>query len=383
MKDFVILVDSTCDLSEEARADIGMTDYIPGHAHFSDGRDIVTKLDWSEISREDYYKTLSNKKIQVTTAPPSPAEFYDAFERYAKEDIGVISISLSSKISSTYNFAKNAAEDIVKNYPNAKIYCVDSFRMSGAIGLLAYYAFAMKNEGKSFDEIVAWLEENKVRVHQMGPIDDLIFVARRGRISMGKAIFGSFAGVKPMGDCNADGYTTVLTKAKGINKAFDITVKYVSETATDIENQILFRRLTNNDTELLDITPDNFRILGRLAKRLLERYRDDITIMSYEDLIRGYEYYESNPPSVKSNQIPLELEQQIVDIALDNPTWGSPHILHALRNIGNFQLKEYHVRRVLVKNHIPVSKERVKKGLPWKAFVAAMKSANEGGVIFK
>lgn len=247
MKDFVILVDSTCDLSEEARADVGMTDYIPGHAHFSDGRDIVTKLDWSEISREDYYKTLSNKKIQVTTAPPSPAEFYDAFEKYAKEDIGVISISLSSKISSTYNFAKNAAEDIVKNYPSAKIYCVDSFRMSGAIGLLAYYAFAMKNEGKSFDEIVAWLEENKIRVHQMGPIDDLIFVARRGRISMGKAIFGSFAGVKPMGDCNADGYTTVLTKAKGINKAFDITVKYVSETATDIENQILFIAHSNRE----------------------------------------------------------------------------------------------------------------------------------------
>ena len=119
--------------------------------------------------------------------------------------------------------------------------------MSGAIGLLAYYAFAMKNEGKSFDEIVAWLEENKVRVHQMGPIDDLIFVARRGRISMGKAIFGSFAGVKPMGDCNADGYTTVLTKAKGINKAFDITVKYVSETATDIENQILFIAHSNRE----------------------------------------------------------------------------------------------------------------------------------------
>ena len=172
-------------------------------------------------------------------------------------------------------------------------------------------------------------------------------------------------------------YTKNLTGID-VNKQMDAESEYLV-----VENQILFRRLTNNDTELLDITPDNFRILGRLAKRLLERYRDDITIMSYEDLIRGYEYYESNPPSVKSNQIPLELEQQIVDIALYNPTWGSPHILHALRNIGNFQLKEYHVRRVLVKNHIPVSKERVKKGLPWKAFVAAMKSANEGGVIFK
>ncbi len=253
MKDFVILADSTCDISEEARGDIGMVDYIPGHAHFSDGRDIITRLDWSEISREEYYKALSNKKIKVTTAPPSPAEFYDAFEKYAKDDIGVISISLSSKISSTYNFAKNAANEVMKNYPNAKIHCVDSYRMSGAIGLLTYYAFKMKGEGKSFEEIVEWLDTNKVRVHQMGPIDDLIFVARRGRISMGKAILGSFAGVKPMGDCNADGYTTVLTKAKGINKAFDITVQYIKETATDIENQVLFIAHSNREQYALNL----------------------------------------------------------------------------------------------------------------------------------
>ncbi len=248
MKDFVILPDSTCDICEEARRDIGMTDYIMGHAHFSDGRDITTRLDWEEISREEYYKALSNKKMKITTAPPSPAEFYDAFEKYAKEDIGVISICLSSKISSTYNFAKNAAEEVKKNYKDAKIYCLDSYRMSGGIGLLTLYAFMLKNEGKSFEEIVEWLEANKNRVHQMGPIDDLIFVARRGRISMGKAILGSFAGVKPMGDCNADGYTTVLTKAKGINKAFDITLKYVEKTATDIENQYMI--IAHSDREL-------------------------------------------------------------------------------------------------------------------------------------
>lgn len=248
MKDFVILPDTTCDLSEEIRNDIGLKDYIPGHVNISDGRDIITKLDWTEISREEYYKTLSNKKIKVTTAPPSPAEFFDAFEKYARDDIGVISLSLSSKISSTYNFARSAAEEITKKYPNAKIYCLDTLRMSGGIGLLTYHACTLKNEGKSFDEIVTWLEENKHKVHQMGPIDDLIFIARRGRISMGKAIMGSFAGVKPMGDCNADGYTTVLTKAKGIGKAFDITVKYVKETAVDIENQVVL--IAHSDREL-------------------------------------------------------------------------------------------------------------------------------------
>ena len=248
MTDFIILPECTCDVSKEMREEIKLTDYIPGHVHFSDGRDFPTTLDWDNISREEYYKALSNKKLKITTAPPSPAEFFDVFEKYAKDDIGVICPTLSSKISSTYNFAKNAADEVMKKYPNAKIYCFDTLRMSGGISLLTYYACTLKNEGKSFDEVIAWLEENKHRVHQMGPIDDLIFVARRGRISMGKAIMGSFAGVKPMGDCNADGYTTVLTKAKGISKALDITVKYVENTATDIQNQVLV--IAHSDREL-------------------------------------------------------------------------------------------------------------------------------------
>ena len=247
MKDFVILPDATCDISPEARADIGMTDYIPGHVNVN-GTEYPTTLGWDNFTREEYYKALSNKKAKITTAPPSPAEYEKAFESYVQQDIGVISISLSSKISSTLSFAQSAAKNIIEKHPNAQIYCLDSYRMSGAIGLLTYYAYKLKNEGKSFEEVVEWLEENKTHVHQMGPIDDLIFVARRGRISMGKAIMGGFAGVKPMGDCNADGYATVLTKAKGIGKALDLTVRYVKETATNIEEQYLF--IAHSDREL-------------------------------------------------------------------------------------------------------------------------------------
>jgi fatty acid-binding protein DegV len=56
---------------------------------------------------------------------------------------------------------------------------------------------------------------------------------------MGKAIMGSFAGVKPMGDCNRDGYVTVLAKAKGMKKAMNATVAYIHEVATDMEDQYL------------------------------------------------------------------------------------------------------------------------------------------------
>lgn len=237
MDKYVILPDVTCDLSQEIRNTFDITDYIPGHIHFSDGRDFATTLDWSLISREDFYAALSDKKLEISTAPASPEEYYATFKRYVEQGYAVLSMSISSKISSTYNIAASAAARVQAEYPDGKIYCFDSYKMSGAFGLLVIGAAKLKQEGKSFDEAVAWLEENKHKVHQMGPIDDLIFVARRGRITMGKAIMGSFAGVKPMGDCTREGYVSVLAKVKGISKALDVTCRYVDRMARDVQNQ--------------------------------------------------------------------------------------------------------------------------------------------------
>ncbi len=239
MDPYIILTDVTCDLSPAIREQFGIADYIHGHVSISDGRELVTTLDWSNITREDFYNCLGNRRMQVSTAPASPEEYYEHFKKYAEAGTDIISISISSKISSTYNVAVGAAERVRAEYPERRIICVDALRMSGSMGLLVCYAHELQREGKTLDEVVSWLENNRMRVHQMGPIDDLIFVARRGRISMGKAIMGSFAGVKPMGDCNRDGYVTVLTKAKGMKKALNATVAYVGEVATDVQDQYL------------------------------------------------------------------------------------------------------------------------------------------------
>lgn len=239
MEKFIILADVACDLSEEVRSFVGMEDYAKGHVHFSDGRDLPTALDWSHIDRAAFYKDLSNKRLEINTAPPSPEEMYLLYKKYAAEGYNILSMSISSKISSTYNVACSAAERVRAEYPDCTVYCFDSYRMSGALGLLVMYAHLFKKEGKSFEEIIRWLEDNKMRVHQMGPIDDLIFVARRGRITMGKAVMGNFAGVKPMGDCTTDGYVSVLHKVKGIRKALDATARYVKEVAVAPESQYL------------------------------------------------------------------------------------------------------------------------------------------------
>lgn len=239
MGNFVILADVACDVSEEIQEFCGMTDYVLGYVHMSDGRDYETKLNWNDISRDEFYKTLSNKKIDVSSAPASPEQFYLKFKEYAEKGYDILSMSISSSISSTYNVACGAAERIKNEFPERQIYAFDAFRMSNAFGLLVMYAHLLKKEGKTMAEIIDWLEENKHKVHQMGPIDDLMFVARRGRISMGKAIMGSFAGVKPMGDCSCDGYVSVLTKVKGMKKALDITASYVKETIVEPESQYI------------------------------------------------------------------------------------------------------------------------------------------------
>ena len=236
MKKYVILSDITCDLSAEVREAVGMKDYMRGHIHISapDGEsDLLSTLDWTECDRPAFYKMLGDKRYTITTSPPNVEECAEKFASYVREGYAVLSISLSARISGTYDFTCVAAERVREEIPDAEIYCVDSMRMAAAYGLLVAYAHLLQAEGKSCEEVVAWIEANRQRVHQMGPIDDLITVARRGRLAMGKAIMGSFAGVKPMGDCNAEGYVTVLTKAKGIRRALDLTVKYIKETAID------------------------------------------------------------------------------------------------------------------------------------------------------
>ena len=133
-----------------------------------------------------------------------------------------------------------AAEELREDYPEANIIVIDTLCACMGEGLLAHYAYEMKKAGKSLSETFSWLEENKSRVHQMGPIDDLTFVARRGQISSGKAFMGNLVGIKPMGDSNAEGYVTVLAKVKGIKKALDVTVSYLESMATDIEDQYIF-----------------------------------------------------------------------------------------------------------------------------------------------
>ena len=248
MSKYIIIPDVTCDLSKELREYFGLEEYLMGYVQIN-GNSMSTRLDWENISQEEFYKALGNKSNQVSSAAATPEDYYQMFNKYTKLGYKVLSMSISSKISGTFSVASLAAKRVKEENNNAVIYCFDSTRMSGSFGLLVCYALEQQKEGKSFEEVIEFIENLKTKVHQMGPIDDLTFVARRGQISKGKAIMGNFVGIKPMGDSNNDGYVTVLAKVKGIKKALDATVEYIKNVAVDIENQYLI--ITHSDRETL------------------------------------------------------------------------------------------------------------------------------------
>ena len=263
MEKYIIIPDVTCDLSKELREYFGLEEYLMGYVQIN-GNSINTRLDWENIRKEEFYKALSNKNNQVSSAAATPLDYYNMFKKYVDLGYKILSMSISSKISGTFSVASLAAKKVMEESENALIYCFDSTRMSGSFGLLVCYALEQQKQGKSFNEVIEFLEETKTRVHQMGPIDDLTFVARRGQISKGKAIMGNFVGIKPMGDSNTDGYVTVLAKVKGIKKALDATVEYIKNIAVDMENQYLIITHSDRDTlanELKDkiISKCNFK----------------------------------------------------------------------------------------------------------------------------
>lgn len=235
---FVILPDVTCDLSEELRQEFNI-EFIGGHFKTPDGKERPSGLKWDEMTSEEFYKQLKASPDDFATAPPNIQECIDAFEERVKNGQDVLAIAISSGISGTYNFMCDAAKHVREKYPLAHIRVIDSMRYSSGMGILAIYASILRSNGKNIDEAADWIEENKNRVHQSGWLDDLSFVAKKGRITAAKAFFGTLAGVKPIGEFDYNGLVTSIGRAKGEKQAYKVLLGYIEKTIENPEESII------------------------------------------------------------------------------------------------------------------------------------------------
>lgn len=245
MSNFVIIPDSASDFGADLRERFGIDDYLPGVLYTPDGRQTISDPDWKEMTPDEYFESMTGNKLLYKTAFPSHGETIKRLEPFLKEGKDILLVLLSSGISGTYQAALLAAKELTEKYPERKIICVDSRRYASAMGVMLVKASEKRAQGATIEETAEYLEELKYSVHQMGPLDDLFFCVKTGRISNLKAFFGTLVGVNCLGDFANVGLTEIIGKVKGKQSALDVTVEYIKRTIVDPEDQIVFVAHTN------------------------------------------------------------------------------------------------------------------------------------------
>lgn len=241
---FQIISDVTCDLSAPLRKEFNIG-YIPGHISLPGGMEMASMLDWnaygeySDGSADVFYANLMKNPDAFKTAPCNVKEIFEFFSEYAEKGEEVLMTCISSGMSGTYSFACEARRMVLETHPNAKIRIVDTRRYSVCNGLMCIYASIMRAKGKSLNETADYLEENRLRFHQMGWHDNLSFVAKKGRINHSTAFMGRLIGIKTLGECSPSGMTTVIGKVKGTKKAYHAVLEYIADTIQNPEEQII------------------------------------------------------------------------------------------------------------------------------------------------
>ncbi len=244
MKKFVIVADATCDLGNDYQEKYDIK-VLRSHVLKPDGKEFRSIFSWDEIGREDFYKDLKKNPDGYSTAPANVQEFTEVFTKYIEEGCDILCMTISSGISGTYGFACSARDAVLEANPDANIKVIDTLRFGPGFGLMTVCAAALRDEGYGLDTVAQYVETNKNRFHQAGWLDDLSFVAKKGRMTHGKAFMGQLIGIKPIGEFDYNGMTTVIGKIKGEKKAYEVLMHYIEETIENPSEQIIFIAQTN------------------------------------------------------------------------------------------------------------------------------------------
>ncbi|MBQ8685673.1 MAG: DegV family protein [Clostridia bacterium] len=237
MKKYVILTDTGCDLERSFREQYDI-EYVPMHFSF-EGKDYEADLDWSQISAPDFYNYMREGK-RFITAQVNVATYKKAFAKYLEEGYDILSITTSSGLSASIEASRVARDELLKEYPDAKIICVDTLRACYALGLLVIRAAELRAEGKTIEETAQWIEEHKQTVNMIGSVDKLTYLKQAGRVSAASAFFGGLLNIKPIIVADALGRNFAVEKVKGRRTSFNRIAELAAEAYEDLEYQRIF-----------------------------------------------------------------------------------------------------------------------------------------------
>lgn len=230
---YKIVTDSCCDFTQQMYDQLG-ADMVPLSVTFQGN----TYNDRNDDSLKQMYAQMRQGE-SATTSAVNPMRWEMAFREILKQGQDILAIAFSSGLSTTYQSAVIAANELRDAYPSRRIYVVDSLAASMGQGLLVWYACRMQQEGQSMEAVRDWLEENKLHLCHWFTVDDLMFLQRGGRVSTATAILGTMLSVKPVLKVNDEGKLISVSKARGRKAALAALVRQFGEQAQGYDNDTI------------------------------------------------------------------------------------------------------------------------------------------------
>ena len=265
-----ILTDSCCDLSDSMYKELDVS--IARLTVRYQGKD---HNKYTPMWLKQMYQGLRDGE-QTSTSAANPENWKEAMEPALKEGKDLFVLAFSSGLSTTYQSAVIAAQELMAEYPGRKVSVVDSLCASLGQGLLLYYACQKRDAGLSLDELVAWCEEWKLRLCHWFTVDDLMYLKRGGRVSAATALVGTMLQIKPILHVDNEGHLISVSKVRGRKASIEALAKKLGETGIAGANETVF--ICHGDCS------DDAKLLEKLVK---ERYGVKTVLTEYTGAVIG------------------------------------------------------------------------------------------------
>ena len=232
MSDFVIVTDSSADLPASLVQEMGV-EVLP-LSFTVQGKTYHNYPDDREMDPKVFYKMLRDGEM-ATTSAVNVAEYTATLEPLLQAGKDVLVLAFSSGLSTTYQSSVIAVNELSEQYPDRKLFTVDTLSASLGQGLLVWHAVQEQKRGQSIEAVRDWVEENKLRLCHWFTVDDLHFLKRGGRISAATAVVGTMLSIKPVLHVDDEGHLISMGKARGRGASLTALVDHMEETATDVD----------------------------------------------------------------------------------------------------------------------------------------------------
>ena len=234
MANYQIITDSGCDLPRAMLEKLKVT-VTPLYVNFR-GECLPDSVD---EGIQQLYQGLREGEAASTSAV-NPQQWSNVIEPVLAQGQDALVLAFSSGLSTTYQSAVIAADELAEKYPQQKVLVVDTLGASLGQGLLLWYACKQRDEGMELEALADWVQEYRFKLAHWFTVDDLMYLKRGGRVSAATALVGTMLNIKPVLHVDDEGHLISKAKVRGRKAAIQALAAKVGETGLPGKNDTVF-----------------------------------------------------------------------------------------------------------------------------------------------